>query len=98
MSALDRACPCAICGEHTHGLDACPALREPLKEGFFRPAGGRPAGGGDDDEGVGNGDDEGVGREKLTQAGPSVTPDTVQPNDDKTDVATNEFRGVFYLL
>ena len=95
MSALDHACPCAICGEHTHGLNACPALREPLKEGFFRPVGGRPSGGGDDD-------DEGVGRgwglKKLTWVRPVVVPDAGQPNDDATDIANNEFRRVLHLL
>lgn len=51
MSALDRACPCGICGERSHDVEKCPALREPLKnEEFFKPAGGRPAGGDDDDE------------------------------------------------
>jgi hypothetical protein len=53
MSALDRACPCGVCGERSHEVERCPALREPLKnEEFFKPAGGRPAGG-DDDEGAG---------------------------------------------
>jgi hypothetical protein len=94
MSALAHACPCAICGEHTHGLNACPALREPLKEGFFRPVGGRPSGGGDDDEGVGNRER----RKKLTRTRPVVVPDAGQQNDDVSDIANNEFRRVLHLL
>jgi hypothetical protein len=59
MSALDRACPCGICGERSHEVERCPSLWVPLKnEEFFKPSGGRPAGDGDDDEGVRT-DDEG---------------------------------------
>jgi hypothetical protein len=72
MSALDRACPCGVCGERTHEVERCPALREPLKnEEFFKPAGGRPAGGDDDEH-----------AKKLTRAVAPVVRWPVYLNED----------------
>ena len=100
MSALDRACPCGICGERTHGVESCPALWAPLKDGvFFKPTGGRPAGGDDDDEGGGSVDDEGgVGGKKLTGVEPMVAVTPVVPNKDNVQTHYHEHRRVLHLL
>lgn len=96
MSALDRACPCGICGERTHGVERCPALWAPLKnDEFFKPAGGRPAGGDDDDEGVGS---RGGAAKKLTTVWPTVAVPPVVPNKDVLLNHQDEFRRVLYLL
>ena len=42
--------PCTVCGEAGHGIRRCPALSDPLKNEFYKPSGGRPVGGDDDDE------------------------------------------------
>lgn len=51
---MNSACSCSSCGEAGHRPSACPALHEPLKDGF--QGGGGGGGGGhsheDDDEGV----------------------------------------------
>jgi hypothetical protein len=91
MSAIGHACPCAICGEHSHTFMVCPALREPLKEGFFRPVGGRPSSGGDDDERIHRG-----GFEKLTtDPGARCVPSVFTYDEENIH---NESRRVRYLL
>ncbi len=47
---LPSACPCSVCGEGGHTVGKCPALRSPLREGFY--SGGGDGGGHshDDDE------------------------------------------------
>ncbi len=57
---MERATPCANCGERTHGVEVCPVLRTPLQEGFHEGRGG----GGDDDD-----DDA-----KLERAVPAASP------------------------
>jgi hypothetical protein len=42
--------PCTICQEADHKAEKCPELRKELEPGFYRPSGGMPQGGGDDDE------------------------------------------------
>jgi hypothetical protein len=89
MSALDRACPCGICGERTHGPEKCPALWSPLKnEEFFKPAGGRPAGGGEDDERA----------KKLTAGRHWVAAPPVYLNEDLLAHNYHEPRRVRHLL
>jgi hypothetical protein len=97
MSALDRACPCGICGERTHGVEKCPALWAPMKiDVFFKPAGGRPTGGDDDDEGGGSVDGEGA--KKLTGVEPMVAVSPVVPNKDNVQTQYHEHRRVLHLL
>ena len=48
---MENPNPCCICNKRTHRANACPELYAPMKnEEFFRPTGGRPAAGDDDDE------------------------------------------------
>jgi hypothetical protein len=69
-------------------VEKCPALREPLKnEEFFKPTGGRPSGGDDDDEGVGST----ACYKKLTVIGPMVEGSPVRLNED---VLANEVSNV----
>ena len=43
--------PCSFCNESTHKERNCPELVAPLREkGIQKPAGGRPHGGGDDED------------------------------------------------
>jgi len=43
--------PCSFCNESTHTERTCPELVAPLREeGIQKPAGGRPQGGGDEEE------------------------------------------------
>ncbi len=45
---MNAACPCSLCGEGGHKASRCPALRDPLKDGF--QSGGGGGGGHDHDE------------------------------------------------
>lgn len=47
---LNPAGTCTICNETGHHPRNCPALSEPLKNGFFAPQGGRNYGGDEEDE------------------------------------------------
>lgn len=47
---LPPTAPCSICTETGHHSRNCPALSEPLKNGFFAPQGGRNYGGDEEDE------------------------------------------------
>lgn len=78
-------------------VERCPSLWAPLKnEEFFRPVGGRPAQG-DDDEGVGNGNDD-EGTKKLTRLG-RRREGPVRLNEHDDNVLThNESRRVRDLL
>lgn len=49
---MNRACPCSICQSPEHRSRQCPELTKELETGFYKPAGGMPQGGGDDDEGL----------------------------------------------
>ena len=42
--------PCSVCSEAGHRASHCPCLTEPLRNGFYKPSGGRPISDGDDDE------------------------------------------------
>ena len=52
---MQGPCACGVCGGRDgHSARRCPELVAPLhQEGFFRPPGGRPQGGEDDDERAG---------------------------------------------
>lgn len=41
---------CAVCKEAGHRSDRCPELSKDLQPGFFKPAGGMPQGGDEEDE------------------------------------------------
>lgn len=48
---MNTAGPCTICNESDHKARRCPELHKDLdNNGFFKPAGGRPVGGDDEDE------------------------------------------------
>jgi hypothetical protein len=47
---MESASACYICQQKTHKSDICPELLKELKPGFYKPSGGMPQGGGDDDE------------------------------------------------
>ena len=47
---MEKASACCVCQQKTHYSDSCPELVKDLGEGFYKPAGGMPQGGGDDDE------------------------------------------------
>lgn len=51
---MNRACPCSICQNPEHRSNKCPELVKELETGFYKPAGGMPQGGGDDDESLQN--------------------------------------------
>jgi hypothetical protein len=88
MSALDRACACANCGERSHAAEKCPALREPLKNDvFFKPAGGRPSGGGDDEA-----------AKKLKGGAMTCGVPAVELEDDSLLQTYNEHRRLLHLL
>lgn len=42
--------PCSVCSEGGHSSRRCPALYEPLKNEFYKPSGGRPMGGDDEED------------------------------------------------
>jgi hypothetical protein len=49
---MEKPVACALCNEHGHTLRKCPQLTEEInRTGFYKPAGGMPQGG-DDDEHV----------------------------------------------
>jgi hypothetical protein len=47
---MNGAARCCVCNEATHKSDHCPELTKELQPGFYKPAGGMPRGGDDDDE------------------------------------------------
>ena len=47
---MESASACYICQQRTHRSDMCAELLKELKPGFYKPSGGMPQGGGDDDE------------------------------------------------
>lgn len=48
---LPNASACSICNERDHRTLKCPQLTEEInRNGFYKPAGGMPQGGDDDDE------------------------------------------------
>jgi hypothetical protein len=47
---MNAACPCVICGEGGHQSSACPALRAPLKDGFWSGGNGGGGHGGDEED------------------------------------------------
>ena len=42
--------PCSICQEGGHAPRRCPTLCDPLKNEFYKPSGGRPVGGDDEED------------------------------------------------
>jgi hypothetical protein len=50
---MQKPCPCSICQSPDHRSSKCPELYKDLETGFYKPAGGMPQGGGDDDEKLG---------------------------------------------
>ena len=51
MLIIMQASKCSECGSQEHQTTRCPELVAPLYQtGFFRPAGGRPQGGDDEEE------------------------------------------------
>ena len=87
---MENPNPCCICNKRTHRSDACPELYAPLKnEDFFRPVGGRPAAGDDDDEKL------------MTHPTPSAACRTPFPTFNHTNLQDGNPRtspGVLYLL
>ena len=47
---MNSPCPCSVCKETTHSSRRCPDLVKDLESGFYKPAGGQPHGGGDDED------------------------------------------------
>jgi hypothetical protein len=47
---MNGAARCCVCNEGGHKTDRCPELLKELQPGFYKPAGGMPQGGGDDDD------------------------------------------------
>jgi hypothetical protein len=47
---MNTAARCPVCNEGGHKADHCPELTKDLQTGFYKPAGGIPRGGDDDDE------------------------------------------------
>ena len=47
---MNAAARCPVCNEGEHKGDRCPELTKELQTGFYKPAGGMPRGGDDDDE------------------------------------------------
>lgn len=48
---LPNASACSICQDHEHVTKKCPELTKEINQtGFYKPAGGMPQGGDDDDE------------------------------------------------
>lgn len=47
---MENPAACAVCQARTHKSDRCPELSKDLQPGFYKPAGGMPQGGGDDDD------------------------------------------------
>ncbi len=47
---MQKPCPCSVCQSPDHHSRKCPELHKDLETGFYKPAGGMPRGGDDDDE------------------------------------------------
>jgi len=47
---MEKPSPCTICQGTDHHPRKCPELHKDLETGFYKPAGGMPQGGDDDDE------------------------------------------------
>ena len=47
---MNSAATCAICQQPSHRADKCPELTKELRPGFYKPSGGRPVGGDEEDE------------------------------------------------
>jgi hypothetical protein len=47
---MQKPCPCSVCQSPEHHSRKCPELHKDLETGFYKPAGGMPQGGGDDDD------------------------------------------------
>jgi hypothetical protein len=47
---MNPAAPCSVCQQQGHPSRKCPELVKELETGFYKPAGGMPQGGGEDDE------------------------------------------------
>lgn len=47
---MSNPAACTVCGERDHRSRSCPSLSKELEVGFYKPAGGMPRGGDDDDE------------------------------------------------
>ena len=47
---MENPAACTVCGERDHASRHCPALTKELEVGFYKPAGGMPRGGDDEDE------------------------------------------------
>ena len=47
---MNNPARCSVCNEADHKGNHCPELTKELQPGFYKPAGGMPQGGGDDDD------------------------------------------------
>ncbi len=47
---MSNPAACSVCGEREHKSRQCPELYKDLQPGFYKPAGGMPRGGDDEDE------------------------------------------------
>ncbi len=51
---MSNPAACTVCGEREHKSRQCPELTKELQPGFYKPAGGMPRGGDDEDESLHN--------------------------------------------
>lgn len=47
---MNQAGACTICQEAGHRMNRCPELSKDLQPGFYKPAGGMPRGGDDEED------------------------------------------------
>jgi len=47
---MSNPAACSVCGERDHASRHCPCLTKELEVGFYKPSGGMPRGGDEDDE------------------------------------------------